>query len=219
MSCNYGAPSTRLSYTPPDPCCASTVSTSASGTGGFSCCYEEPSCERISKLANFAMGGGGGGEARRYNNSNNCCWPQPQQCCPPPPCPCPPPRLRPIKPCCPTRPCIPPVCIQRRPVARVCGGKTPAERLRNVDVLEELCYYVPGNDPCCPPMECYNVCNCCGTSELVGCCCPEERPIPPNPVKYSRRQRFTFQNDVKCEPQWPFDRNKSCQEYSKCPKK
>lgn len=96
-------------------------------------------------------------------------------------------------------------------------GRMPAERLRNVDVQEELCYFVPGGsqsnnegDAYC----CCSVCNCCGAPEYVPCECPgrdNKSSAKQNPVKYSRRQRFTFEeNEVKMNnfekgPIWPFE--------------
>ncbi|ODM92468.1 hypothetical protein Ocin01_14213 [Orchesella cincta] len=106
-------------------------------------------------------------------------------------------RCPPLPPCAPT--CMtPPSCKDM-----------PAQRLRNVDVLEELCYYVPGSDPNCA-MDCYTV-DCCGNVEKISeadpCGCCNSECCPPNPVKYSRRQRFTFNDNggrSNTDP-WPFD--------------
>jgi len=194
MSARYCcSPSTQLSYTPVQSCCNPCAGTPTTTGPSFSCsCCQSPcTCDsEMSKIASFALG------------RSECCKPPPikqRPCCPPQPPPCP----RPIRPavrninCCP-----PPVMIPCCPPRTSQNGKTPAERLKNVDVLEELCYYIQsGPDPCCPP--CYQISNCCGETEII--CCPQPQcPPPPNPVKYSRRQRFAFQNE-RCQPPWPFD--------------
>ncbi|CAL8096462.1 unnamed protein product [Orchesella dallaii] len=152
-------------------------------------------CCGVSKLANFVHYGGRCGNATERPCGSpqvtKCCQPQCEQKSAKPAVR----RCPPLPPCAAT--CITPNCKDM-----------PAQRLRNVDVLEELCYYVPGSDPNCA-MDCYTV-DCCGNVEKIseadacGCnpdCCA------PNPVKYSRRQRFTFNdNDGRSNTDpWPFD--------------
>lgn len=76
------------------------------------------------------------------------------------------------------------------------------ERLKNVDVIEELTYMVPnecgGGDDCeSDEFDYYAVCESCGEMEPLadelkpaGC----KKGIKETPVTYSRRQRFNFKN-------------------------
>jgi hypothetical protein len=205
MSCNSYQFCDTLSSTPYD-CCGAPYSVCCSQPlpSYADCCSTQNSGQhqQISKLASFALGN----SESCGRNENTCCEPQP-----PPP--------RPIKPksCC--KP-LPPCFIDNAPCCKPKGTRSsPAERLKNVDVLEELCYYVPGDpgqDTCC-----YRVCDCCGTSELVGCSC--FKPPPPNPVKYSRQQRFSFQGEelkMNCfdqGPKWPFEKQQRQQPQQMCP--
>jgi len=85
--------------------------------------------------------------------------------------------------------------------ARGRSGNPYMDRLRNVDVIEELNYCTPGggcgqqcdDDDC--PYDCFLMCNECGEMEPVPK--PEKKACSSNqgsPVKYTRRQRFNFQN-------------------------
>jgi len=108
------------------------------------------------------------------------------------------------------------------------GGRSsvnPCDRLANVEIVEELKYYTPGDGPstkCTSAYDCYSICNECGEAEFVGecppdccpkpeccdpCCpkkpegcdpcCPKPECCDPcgKPVTYTRRQKFNF-NDV-----------------------
>jgi len=159
---------------------------------------------QISSIANFCHLGGNDNNSADckygYNNRRRNC-PDPRfrnECnanCGIPKCPLPPQHL--CKPscgpqngknfCCGTiirpvyKPLPPPVYIDNKPKCPT--DNSPAHRLKNVDVQEDFYYYSPS-----PTADCYKVCNDCGTSE----CVEVVHCGPGNPVKYSKRQRFSF---------------------------
>jgi hypothetical protein len=167
-------------------------------------------CTTLSKLASFCNGNGSLSPKpkpcpRDTNNDNNSCCtcasscccckrccvrvcPKPRERCPPPPC----------KPACTYRitKCPPP------PVIILNDNKaasSPAARLQSVEVEEELVYYPPAPTPACPaPFDCYDVCRGCGGIEYLPACCPLDEEAPPvQPISYTRRQSFSFQDPAK----------------------
>lgn len=194
-------------------CCSSTCQPPNNPYSGCSlvappsCCSPNYSSKCPGILAKFVNGHGD----LSCGDEDPCCpKPRPKRCCPPPLpprqcCPAPQKKLQP----CPRPACCPPAVIQTR--CKPPPGRNPSERLRNVDVHEELCYYVPGDGGSNDNYNCYALCNCCGSPEPVPCPCP--CPGPPNPVKYNRRQRFTFEEEqgprggrIEDGPCWPFER-------------
>jgi len=84
-----------------------------------------------------------------------------------------------------------------------CSNRNPIlDRLKNVDVIEELQYNVPGADPAGDSkvenedddFDYFYVCTECGERTEADICCPKgsKKQSKTNPVTYSRRQRFNF---------------------------
>jgi len=95
------------------------------------------------------------------------------------------------------------------------GKNNPLDRLRNVDVIESLCYYPAKDDSECSdrdggePMDMYEVCDDCGEMEYIGEQLPKRKKKPNRkPVTYTRKQRFNFKNpeeDLPVIPAFPED--------------
>ena len=124
-----------------------------------------------------------------FANGMGCCERQPQDPCPPAPC----------------VPFTVRCCVEQDTKE---NGDSPGKRLINVDAMEEMCFYPKNEDD----YDCYNVCDCCG---LITKFCPNNSGEEGcKPVKYARRQRFTFKDEktgcVPPQPPWPFKYEALC---------